>query len=249
MLLDLAGLPREFLTGEESETARVTRLRLGSLVETADRVVARGPAVEGLVRSLGVEPHRLDDLWPGASPADEQVDVARSEFGIGDRPVIACVADLSDEEGPRRLLEEFRRLRADEAGSLVILGQGPAAPHLSQLAAELALGDAAGFLGLPAYDRWPALFGCLDLIVFPSTQPETLGSPVPLAMVLGATHGTPMLFGDPAWQSRTSDRLSEAPLGDDWKKAISQALARSRSSPRMIQSTALEALYADLAKS
>ncbi|MCA1749223.1 MAG: glycosyltransferase [Parasphingopyxis sp.] len=245
LLLDLANRPRELDAGSDSEVTRVARMRLGAMIAAADTVIARGPAANALAEAHGAMPECIDDVWPDADPPDdEDIATARLEFGLGEQPTVLAAADLSDENGLHRLLRVFGEFGGEKTSpGLAFLGSGPAAPQLALLAAEYGLEDRVTFVGSPAFERWPALFGCCAAAIFPGQQSDSFGSAVPLAMLLAARLGIPALQSDAAWESRTSDSLIRSPLGEDWKSAIIQTLEVTETPERRASSDRLEGLY------
>lgn len=249
VLLDLANRPAAIAADPASEAGRVAALRFDRLVRAADRVIVRGPAMARLLEDRGVGAVRVEEEWPLAgTPAQEDVATARREFGIGSgERVVGAVADLHDDGGWRKLLSAFGELRrAGLADRLAIVGRGPGAGWLAQQAAAAGCEDGLVFPGVPFWDRWPALFESFDAIVFPSDREETLGSEWPMAMVLAARLGLPMLFSDAAWHSRTTDAIARGPADGDWTAALRDMLDGPRIVAEPPSEAGLRPLYAAL---
>lgn len=78
----------------------------------------------------------------------EARDRIRTELGIpGDEPVIGCVVRLVDGKGLGDLVRAFVRLRETHACRLLLVGDGPLAGELEQLATELGVSDTVHFAG------------------------------------------------------------------------------------------------------
>lgn len=110
----------------------------------------------------------------------------RARHGIGDRPTLVTVSRLAVEKNIAFLLRVAQRLTADFPGLLLLIaGEGPDAPRLRALAAELGLQDNVRFFG--NLDRRTELLDCYragDVFVFASPT-ETQGLVLIEAMALG----------------------------------------------------------------
>jgi glycosyltransferase involved in cell wall biosynthesis len=103
---------------------------------------------------------------------------ARTELGIGGRPLAVCVSRLAADKGVDTLLHAFR-LTAEQA-RLVIVGDGPERDKLCALARRLGLDERVQFVGVR--DDVERLYAAADVVVQPSQFEEAFGLSVIEAM-------------------------------------------------------------------
>lgn len=141
---------------------------------TRARTIATSAAVADLLVRAGLPPERVELIYNGVGPEHFGVDAeavlrARTELGLGDGPVVGTVARLSPEKGVdvllRALADVMQRVPTLTA---VIVGGGPEAASLRQLAAELNLGRGVRFLGTRG--DIAVLNRLFDLFVLPSRE-------------------------------------------------------------------------------
>ncbi|MHB1414326.1 MAG: glycosyltransferase family 4 protein, partial [Chloroflexota bacterium] len=87
-------------------------------------------------------------------------------------------------KGLPHLLKAFTWLE-DPSAVLLVVGDGDLRPRLERLAGELNLGERVRFVGAVAHDKLPAYYAALDLLVLPSSPPESFGMVLIEAMACG----------------------------------------------------------------
>jgi glycosyltransferase involved in cell wall biosynthesis len=93
----------------------------------------------------------------------------RSEFRLGDEPVLLATSRLHPTKGHRDLLAAVAQLRQTSPRvRLLLVGDGVERPHLEEQARGLGLGDAVRFTGFR--DDVTALLQAADLFVLPSLR-------------------------------------------------------------------------------
>ncbi len=136
----------------------------------------------------GVDLERFHPLAPAAM---------RAELGLGGGPVLLTVGNLQAHKGQRLVIEALALLRRQHPqASLLVIGEGPDAGPLAQLAASLGLAQAVRFVGMvPNHDlaRW---YSAADVLVLASSRegwPNVLleamacGTPVVASQVGGVS--------------------------------------------------------------
>jgi glycosyltransferase involved in cell wall biosynthesis len=143
-----------------------------------DRLAAYGIAVRAEVLPTGLEP---GDFHGGDGAR------FRRQHGIpAERPVLVFISRVAHEKNIDFLLRMLVRLRADVPDALlVIAGEGPAVPHVRQLAGQLGVAGHVLFTGY--LERSGPLLDCYragDAFVFAS-RTETQGLVLLEALALG----------------------------------------------------------------
>jgi glycosyltransferase involved in cell wall biosynthesis len=221
-----------------------------------DRLAEYGIAVRAEVLPTGLEPEE----FRGGDGAR-----FRREHGIPpERPVLVFISRVAHEKNIDFLLRMLVRLRADVPDVLlVIAGEGPAVPHVRQLAQQLGLDGHVLFTGY--LDRSGALLDCYragDAFVFAS-RTETQGLVLLEALALGVPVVSTAVMG-------TADVLRDARgamIAPDEEAGFATAVARVLGDPDLRRRLALAgpsdaarwsaralaerlaALYADVARS
>lgn len=88
----------------------------------------------------------------------------------GARMVLGYVGIIGDQDGVDHLMRAFAHLRAQGAGEgvrAVVVGDGPARPHVQRLAEELGLGDHVSFTGYLRGEALLAALSTFDIGVIP----------------------------------------------------------------------------------
>jgi glycosyltransferase involved in cell wall biosynthesis len=143
----------------------------------ADAVIAPSAVIRdelrarGVTRPMAVIPTGVDlaRFTPGNRRA------ARHELGLGDEFVLLYVGRLDREKSVDRLLLAFDRIAGTlPTVRLVLVGHGTQAAELRRLAARLAAGDRATFLGVRPHALLPVWYRAADLFLFAS-ETETQG--------------------------------------------------------------------------
>lgn len=114
----------------------------------------------------------------------------RAQLGLGDAPVLGCVARLEAQKNPGMLLDILAcaRKTRPETG-LLLVGEGPLERELRERAQALGLTDAVVFLG--ARNDVPRLLSAMDAFVLP-----TLAEGQGIALVEAQAAGLPVLCSD-----------------------------------------------------
>jgi glycosyltransferase involved in cell wall biosynthesis len=114
---------------------------------------------------------------------------ARAQLGWGEQPQIIFVARLSVETGAEYLIRALPEvLRAYPGARLQIVGSGPAAESLRELAQAQGVGDAVAWHGWVPLDELASYYSAADLMVFPGTSGGT-----PRVMLQAMACGTPFV--------------------------------------------------------
>jgi glycosyltransferase involved in cell wall biosynthesis len=152
-------------------------------------VIAVSEAIASAAREAGVGPARLA-VVPGAVDverfrADLDGRPVRAELGLGEAPVVGCVARLVPGRGHDLLLEAACRLRARLPDLRVLLvGRGEGRPALERRVRELGLGDVVVFAGYRS-DDLPQVLAAMDCFVLLGGGSEETGRAVLEAMAAG----------------------------------------------------------------
>ncbi len=145
-------------------------VRLGwpgtALYRRTDAVVAVSGEIEELARRAGVPAARLVRVEGVVDlPRFENGDgghAIREELGLGDAPVLGCVARLAPRRGHELLIHSFRLLLADyPRARLLLVGKGEARDRLAVLVGELGLTREILFTGYRDADL-PGVLHALD---------------------------------------------------------------------------------------
>ena len=139
------------------------------LFKRTDALIAVSEGIAERLRATGVPGARVA-VVPGAvdltrfEPGADGESV-RTELGLGDAPVVGCVARMAPGRGHDVLLRAMARLRERVPGArLVLVGRGERRPALEKLARELGLGPAVVFAGYRGADL-PEMLAALDCVV------------------------------------------------------------------------------------
>lgn len=158
---------------------------------------------------------RLDPLW------------VRARYGLPvDSPLVITVGRLAREKRFDILLEAFAAAARGERAHLLVVGGGPQAADLRQMARRMGIGDRVTFTGPLEHDRVLDCYAASDVFAFASPT-ETQGLVVVEAMATGlpvaavraggvaevVRHGTTGLLSDPHPQALAASirRLLEDP--------------------------------------
>jgi glycosyltransferase involved in cell wall biosynthesis len=173
----------------------------------------------------GIDTRRFDPT----QVSRERVAAQRAAWGLSPEakePVILQAARLTGWKGQRLAIAALARMDRHQGAVLILAGKPESAREmesLQALAAQAGLADRVRLAG--ALTDMPAAYRAADLVIAPSTAPESFGRGVVeacamgrlvLASPLGAT-GETILDGETGW-------LVEAGDPDAWTRAISAAL-------------------------
>lgn len=139
------------------------------LLGRTDQLIAVSGGIAAAARAAGVAADRLALVGgavdtarfaPGADGA-----AVRAELGLGDRPVVGCVARLRPDRGHDVLLRAMARLRARVPEVRVLLvGRGEGRPAIGRLIEELDLRETVVLAGYRGVDL-PAVLTAMDCFV------------------------------------------------------------------------------------
>jgi len=174
--------------------------RSGWARRLASRVLASASTVTTVSNFLARDiattlPSVRDRVKTAPMPIDIE-SFARGKFvAKADPPRILYAGNLLESKGVDVLLRAFARLRADGVSCrLRILGEGPAAESLRQLAAELRIADGVDWSGFVGQAAMPAEYGASTVTVLPTRgNAEGLGLTLVEALLAGAA-----VVGSPA---------------------------------------------------
>jgi glycosyltransferase involved in cell wall biosynthesis len=182
-LLDLIWLefPKSM---ERSATVGMKLTALPSALR-ADRLIAISHAAKGdIVRRLGVDPERIDvthlgvrlDELPAPAPEGE----LRRRLGLGQRPVVLCVAQKREHKNLDNLVRAVAGLEDDAV--LVLVGSPtPYEQRLRELASELGASERVLFCDWLSGPELEGLYALAACFVLPSLM-EGFGLPLLEAM-------------------------------------------------------------------
>ena len=136
------------------------------LIGRTDQVIAVSSGIAAVARAAGVAADRLAVVGgavdtarfvPGADGA-----AVRAELGLGDRPVVGCVARLRPDRGHDVLLRAMACLRARVPElRLLLVGRGEGRPAIDRLIEELDLRETVVLAGYRGPDL-PAVLTAMD---------------------------------------------------------------------------------------
>ena len=159
------------------------------LLGHTDALIAVSEGIAERLRGVGVPPDRvtvvsgavdIDRFRPGADGAS-----VRMELGLGDAPVVGCVARMAPGRGHDVLLRAGARLRERlPSVRVVLVGRGELRPDLEALVRELQLGPTVVFAGYRDADL-PAVLAALDCAVLLGAGSEESCRAVLEAMAVG----------------------------------------------------------------
>ncbi len=159
----------------------------------ADRVIAISASTrEDIVRHLGVEPGRVDVVYPGVDDAFRPIAdrgrlaAFREKRGLPER-IILFVGTIEPRKNVERLVRAYARLRreSDLPHKLVIGGAGGwLYEGVFAAVEELGLGDDVLFPGYIPRDELPLWYNAAGLFIYPSLY-EGFGLPPLEAMACG----------------------------------------------------------------
>jgi phosphatidylinositol alpha-1,6-mannosyltransferase len=146
------------------------RRRLIRVLTHADRVAYINDTTKNTLKDLGVTDQQLVKIWPGAHDrffediAEEQVTNVLAHYQV-QQPYILSVARLIPRKGLDTLIEGFSQLDQLRFGTyqLVIVGNGPEAAALRELAERSMISPRVKVLTEVSDDDLPALYRGADV--------------------------------------------------------------------------------------
>lgn len=233
------------------------------LLHRTDALIAVSEGIAERLRATGTPPTRVT-VVPGAVDVerfglDTNGEPVRMELGLGDAPVVGCVARMVPGRGHDVLLRAAARLqeRLPEA-RLVLVGRGEHRPALEGLVRELGLGAAVVFAGYRGTDL-PAVLAALDCVVLLGQGSEESCRAVLEAMAAGrpvvaaAVGAVPEIVvdGETGWlvepspeavaarlEAALRDRVNARRMGEAGRRRVEALFTPSR------RAALVEAVYA-----
>jgi glycosyltransferase involved in cell wall biosynthesis len=197
----------------------------------ADRLITPSQtAKRDVCETLRIDPQRVDAILHGIAAAQE-VDAApeallRERFGLGDAPVVLCVAQKRAHKNLDGLVRALALL-ADERAVLVLPGEPTAYEgRLRELAAQLGVGARVRFPDWLSDAEIEGLYALADVCCLPSRE-EGFGLPILEAM----RRCTPVACSDRSAMPEAAGGAAELFDPDD-PAAIANALDRLLGSPQ-----------------
>ena len=195
---------------------------------TRDHVLAQHPAVAGklVVIHEGVD----TDLFDPAAVSADRLAAVRAAWGLAPddhRRVLLLAARLTGWKGQDMIVRAMRRMAGREGVVLILAGRVESLGYARQIqiaAAAAGVVDQVRLVG--AVDDMPAAYGLADLVLAPSTSPESFGRGVAEAgamrrPVLASDLGGPaetVIDGKTGWLAPPGDV-------DAWTRALDAALS------------------------
>lgn len=245
VVYEVRGMLEETWAFREGDDARATdryrvfREQEEHVVRSADAVLTIGDAMrQDLAQRTGRQDIRL---VPNAVSAAEFVDDvqrasararARGRLGIGpDDLVVGSVSSLVDYEGFDLLLEAASALATGGTPVTVLLvGDGAAAPGLRRAARASAAGATVLMPGRVARDQVPDHLAALDVFVVPRRDAPVCRLVTPLKPAEAMAAGLPLVVSDlPALREFVTDGVEGLVFPADDTQGLVSALMRLRS--------------------
>ena len=232
------------------------------LLDRTDALIAVSEGIAERLRAAGA-PARVT-VVPGAVDVerfglDADGEPVRRELGLGDAPVVGCVARMVPGRGHDVLLRAAARLRERlPEARLVLVGRGEHRPALENLVRELGLGATVVFAGYRGADL-PAVLAALDCVVLLGMGSEESCRAVLEAMAAGrpvvaaAVGAVPEIVvdGETGWlvepgpeavaarlEATLRDRVSARRMGETGRRRVEALFTPSR------RAALVEAVYA-----
>jgi phosphatidylinositol alpha-1,6-mannosyltransferase len=146
-------------------------------LQTADRVVAVSRYTASILERAGIDPSRIEIVYPGYDAARFRPLKSRPEFRqqlLGERhkdQVILTVGNLVARKGHDLIIRALPKLlRSVPNVTYLIVGDGPYRNHLENLATELGVRNRVIFAGRVEDKDLAELYAVCDLFVMPSRE-------------------------------------------------------------------------------
>jgi phosphatidylinositol alpha-1,6-mannosyltransferase len=143
----------------------------------ADRVLAVSEFTANLVKKADVPPERITIVRPGCEverfrPRDSTLDLRQKLLGSRyTDQIILTVGGLVPRKGHDMVIRALPRLlRRVPKLTYVVVGDGPARPHLEALATTTGIRDRVVFTGNVADEHLPDMYAVSDVFVMPSRE-------------------------------------------------------------------------------
>lgn len=179
-----------------------------------DRLIAVSDAEAAHLRAAGIAPKRIATIVNGVAPAVPPA--SRSPQG---RPhVFGFVGRLVPQKGLDRLLRGFAALpRAADDARLVVVGDGPLAASMRELAADLGISARVTFAGAADSAPWYRRF---DTLVLPSRYEA-----MPYVLLEAEAAGLPIIATDVAGTAEVIGANGLVVPNDDDPRPLAAAMA------------------------
>ena len=141
---------------------------------TAARTIAVSRAAGRLLEDVGVPPERIEVIYNGVGSEHFEQNLeaqqrVRADLNVGSGPIVGMVSRLSPEKGVDVLLRAVQQaIQVVSPLTVLIIGDGPQAAELHQLASQSGLNETVHFLG--ARSDIPVLNRLFDLFVLSSRE-------------------------------------------------------------------------------
>jgi glycosyltransferase involved in cell wall biosynthesis len=191
---------------------------------TAARTIAVSQAAGRLLEDVGVPPERIEVIYNGVCPEHFEQNLEaqqriRAELNVDSGTIIGTVSRLSSEKGVDVLLRAIQQVvQVVSPLTVLIIGDGPQANELHQLASQLDLNETVHFLG--ARSDIPVLNRLFDLFVL-SSREEACSMALLEAMAAGRAVVAKNVGGTPEVVTHDVEGWLVPP---DDPEALSQAL-------------------------
>lgn len=203
------------------------RLVQGAIAAAEALISVSGGLRDGLV-ALGAPAEKVTVLRNGVDlrtfhPLQDR-GAARSELGLGDKPVLLSVGQLIERKGHRVIIEALRLLPDH---TLLVAGEGPEHGTLQGLAKRLGVDRRVRFMGPQPHARLPFYYAAADALVLASSREGWAN-----VLLESMACGTPVV-ASPAWGSREAVRSPEAGLvlDETTPEAVADGVRRLLSAP------------------
>jgi len=174
-------------------TIKLTNSAIFCIRDNADRIIAvSNTTKDDLVRTVGVEPERIDVVYEGCSKRYRVIENPQfikrvtKKYGIGTDPYILCVATLEPRKNLLRLLKAFEVIgKKMEKINLVIAGDRRWGSE--KILSKITESNFANRIILTGYvnpNDLPVIYNATELFVYPSLY-EGFGLPPLEAMACG----------------------------------------------------------------
>ena len=199
---------------------------LGRAMRRATRIVCKSTDYADHSPVLSRLPRARLDWVPNG------VDLDDFPLATGPREGLLCVGRLVPYKGIDVLLRAMPRIHDLTGARLAIVGDGPEAPRLRSLAAQI--GAPVDFLGRVPHDRLASLYASRKLTILPSVNSqEAFG----IALLESMAAGTPVVASDlPGVREVATLAGTTAPAGDP--DALAETVAAAYENARAFGSAA-----------
>jgi phosphatidyl-myo-inositol dimannoside synthase len=145
------------------------------IYRSADAVVANSDFACSLLCRIGVAKERIHKINPGVDAArfapTGKSKTLRRDYGLEGKRIILTVARLVPRKGHRAALEAFAEVsREFPDAHYVIVGTGPEAERLKQLARDRGLEASVTFAGFVPAEKLPEFYGFCDLMLLANRE-------------------------------------------------------------------------------